>query len=288
MLEGAAETFDPIGQPPDGGAPPKAGKHQLVALLDALGVKIIGTTEYRRANCTAAVGTLRALLDQHGPEHLTLVIRAISESDGNAQALIDPVIRAVSAVALAHPEWAASGLRWIEAFDGLDLLDCYGAAARLKKSAPAPAWAAVAGMIVLVLRDEFGGKRRRTRAEIAEKRHEREAADKAAKADKIAEGNRRRIEAGLQLIEVRRTGRGQLMRIARDQFGLAYSSDVTSAMRVAELYADRPDIWTRVRWAVLAALAAPIPDASRDEFEAKIMAGVSVRASEITRKSARP
>jgi hypothetical protein len=58
----------------------------------------------------------------HGEAHATLLIRTITESEGNELALIEPVIGAVSQVMTWKPQWADKGLAWIEAFDHLPLL----------------------------------------------------------------------------------------------------------------------------------------------------------------------
>jgi hypothetical protein len=70
----------------------------------------------------AARARLARLLDRHGAQHVTLLIRTILESEGNAAALVEPVISAISSVMVFHPEWANRGLAWIEAFDQVPLL----------------------------------------------------------------------------------------------------------------------------------------------------------------------
>src|SRR5260221_7460551 len=62
------------------------------------------------------------LLIRHGEPYIILLVRTIIESEGNAAALIEPVISAVSSVMVFHPEWANRGLAWIEAFDGVPLM----------------------------------------------------------------------------------------------------------------------------------------------------------------------
>jgi hypothetical protein len=70
----------------------------------------------------AARARLARSLDRHGEEHLVLLVRTIIESEGNAAALVEPVIGAVSSVMVFHPEWANRGLAWIEAFDSVPLM----------------------------------------------------------------------------------------------------------------------------------------------------------------------
>jgi hypothetical protein len=70
----------------------------------------------------AARARLARLLDRHGAQHVTLCIRTITESEGNANALVEPVISAVSSLMIFCPEWANRGLAWIEAFDNVPLM----------------------------------------------------------------------------------------------------------------------------------------------------------------------
>lgn len=58
-----------------------------------------------------------------GPEHVTMLARTIVESDENEEALIEPIISAVSSVMTQRPYWPERGLDWIAAFDGIPLLD---------------------------------------------------------------------------------------------------------------------------------------------------------------------
>jgi hypothetical protein len=70
----------------------------------------------------AARARLARLLDRHGAPHVTLLIRTITESRGNANALVEPMISAVSSVMIFCPDWPSRGLAWIEAFDQVPLL----------------------------------------------------------------------------------------------------------------------------------------------------------------------
>jgi hypothetical protein len=70
----------------------------------------------------AARQRLERLIYLHGPEHATLLIRTVNESEGNEGALVEPIINAVSSVMSAHREWTDKGLAWIEAWDSIPLL----------------------------------------------------------------------------------------------------------------------------------------------------------------------
>jgi hypothetical protein len=70
----------------------------------------------------AARQRLRRLTHWHGPQHVTLLIRTIIESEGNENALVEPIISAVSSVMSSHRDWTEKGLAWIEAFDSISLI----------------------------------------------------------------------------------------------------------------------------------------------------------------------
>jgi hypothetical protein len=61
----------------------------------------------------------RNMFGTDGREHLILLLRTILESEGNQDALINPIVSAVSSC--MQEEWTERGLEWIEAFDGLKL-----------------------------------------------------------------------------------------------------------------------------------------------------------------------
>lgn len=90
----------------------KAATAELQVLLEALEAPAIDDEARAR---------LQRLLDRHGAEHVTLLIRTIIESEGNAGALSEPIISAVSSVMVFHKAWPDRGLSWIAAFDTIPL-----------------------------------------------------------------------------------------------------------------------------------------------------------------------
>jgi hypothetical protein len=70
----------------------------LARLCAALDVKIVPVTRRPRDNETTAVATLRGILAAHGEEHFTLTVRTIIETEGNARAMVAPVLLAISDV----------------------------------------------------------------------------------------------------------------------------------------------------------------------------------------------
>jgi len=84
---------------------------------------------------TCAERTIEKLIERHGAGHARLVLRTIAETTNNRMELVAPTIEAVSAVALAHPEWTERG--WLEAFDCLDLAALRSRARRNLHASPA-------------------------------------------------------------------------------------------------------------------------------------------------------
>jgi len=80
-------------------------------------------------------------------------VTPLTESEGNTAHLTAPVILAISDIMLAHPEWPDTGLRWIEAFDRIDL-GALSELARENRDA-VPKRAALATLIYGRLRDVF-------------------------------------------------------------------------------------------------------------------------------------
>jgi hypothetical protein len=66
---------------------------------------------------------LQRLLERRGEQHVMMLIRTIIESEGNENALVEPIVSAVSSVIADFPKWTDKGLAWIEAFDSLNLTE---------------------------------------------------------------------------------------------------------------------------------------------------------------------
>jgi hypothetical protein len=123
-----------------GGSRPRHDEDALAARCEAGALRIVRSRDSTRDKAAAATldrllvaleappvdegarARLAKMLDRHGEQHVILCIRTIIESEGNAAALVEPVIGAVSSVMVFHPEWANRGLAWIEAFDNVPLM----------------------------------------------------------------------------------------------------------------------------------------------------------------------
>ena len=107
----------------------------VAKLCADLGISVIACNETSGPMRTRAINVLRRILDKHGEGHLILVLRTITESEGNAAMLTEPVLRGISEILLAHPQWGERGLAWIEAFDGIDLKELAATAKANRKAA---------------------------------------------------------------------------------------------------------------------------------------------------------
>jgi hypothetical protein len=127
----------------------------LARLCAALDVRIVPVTRRPRDNETTAVATLRGILAAHGEEHFVMLIRTIAESEGNARALVAPILYGVSDVMAAFPSWPDKGLDWIEAFDAIDLQSLLRLARPLCNVSKQKPRAAIGGMLVQLLQPVF-------------------------------------------------------------------------------------------------------------------------------------
>lgn len=59
---------------------------------------------------------MERILAEHGPQHLTLVLRSIVETGNNGLELVAPTMWAISDIVLAHPAWTAT-TDWLDAMD---------------------------------------------------------------------------------------------------------------------------------------------------------------------------
>jgi hypothetical protein len=105
------------------------------------------------------VATLRGILAAHGEEHFTLTVRTIIETEGNARAMVAPVLLAISDVLLAYPNWAST-TAWLDAFDAIDLLSLLRLARPLCNVSKQKPRAAIGGMLVQLLQPNSRRRRR--------------------------------------------------------------------------------------------------------------------------------
>jgi hypothetical protein len=127
-------------------------------LFADLGITYVPPNQQRRRGPmeTSCIGIVDRMIRKFGPPHATITLRTIVESKGNESALIADIVDGVSDLILAHPRWPNLGLRFIEAFDQINL-------AEIRKTAKAanvqPLRVAVATLIAVELEKFLGPSR---------------------------------------------------------------------------------------------------------------------------------
>jgi hypothetical protein len=116
--------------------PDRTKSPRVPKICAELGLEIISTNRKRGTGQTTAGATLHAIYRTYGEGHLTLLLRTLMESDGNADHVNEFTLLAISDVMLAHPEWPKKGLAWLEAFDSIDLRDVRDQARRNRNAVP--------------------------------------------------------------------------------------------------------------------------------------------------------
>jgi len=89
---------------------------QLAQICADLAIRVIPVTRRRAPGETCATRTMERILAEHGPQHLTLVLRSIVETGNNGLELVAPTMWAISDIVLAHPAWTAT-TDWLDAMD---------------------------------------------------------------------------------------------------------------------------------------------------------------------------
>ena len=208
-----------------------------------------------------------------GRGHITLLLRTILESANGPEALVEPIVSAVSSC--MRPEWTGLGLKWIESFDRVPLVS-----------------------LMETLRDLFGEKnigqhlptviRNKLYAILVEPAEAKPTAKVKLPPKPPLSVSRipaieKNIALGVGLLALRAAtpGNSQFGRLARARFGVD-QIQTSRAMRVARLYADRPEIYRAASWVTLVELSSPKMSSSvRQAIEAKIVTGESVTAPQI-------
>lgn len=109
----------------------------LASICADVEVTVIPANVRRTPGATKCSAVLDHILEKRGEGHVILLLRTMMESENNRMALVEPIIRAVSNVMLARPDWPNRGLEWLEAFDRIDLCDLWEKS-KLDKGAPRP------------------------------------------------------------------------------------------------------------------------------------------------------
>jgi hypothetical protein len=217
------------------------------------------------------------MFNADGRGQIILTCRCILESTANEGAFSEPFVSAVHNVC-SKKEFAERGLDLIAGFDQIDLLGIWQTMRSLElfRKSDAPS------VLSQIVRNKLSRILFPPQPEpVKQSKREKIAAAKAS-VTRLAQVERN-MEMGRQLIALRdlTPNNRAFGRLRTNQFDV----DTVAAaemMRVARLYGDRPEIYRKVRWAVLVELASSVlSESCRQEFERRIVAGVTVRANEV-------
>jgi hypothetical protein len=256
---------------------------RLASICADLGIEIVPPNARQPGpGQTTAKATLQGILTRYGEGHLILLLRTFTETENRTGARIDEfALYAISDIMIAYPQWADSGLRWFDVWDGINLA-AIQREAKANRDAVPQRWG-IGTLLYRELHAAFAHK-----PDVAPPkqtaRQQREAMA-AAKA-RIVES---RVELGLKLAALRDTtpSNKRFGGLVRERFGLDDSLHVAEMMRVARRYGDRPEICGNVGWRTLVELASTAtPEAQRREIEARIMAGERLRGTDVIRARA--
>lgn len=122
----------------------KPGGHNVLKVTRPLGVKVLDAslhspTSIRPKHCFC-MPTLQKVV-RHGEEHLTMVLRLIVETRGNATELWAATITAISELLLAMPWLEQRGLDLFDQFDRIDLAALRRRAKAIRRANRQEVWA---------------------------------------------------------------------------------------------------------------------------------------------------
>jgi hypothetical protein len=221
-----------------------------------------------------------------GPGRVTLLVRTIIESDGNHDALIEPIVSAVSMA--MRPQWTERGLAWIEAFDQIRLTEILQTMRGLdlfsEKNLPHYLSTVLYNKLCKIL----------TPAKPALKPSATREPKLPASLLRVP-GVEKKIRLGLDLLALRSAIKShrEYGRQVRRKFDIETKLAV-NALKVARLYGATPEVYTRLSWNALVTLASPtLPAAARKALERRIVGGErigapKIRAASRALKSGRP
>lgn len=211
---------------------------------------------------------------------IIFIIRAITESTGNEGALIGPVVRAVSSC--LTPEIIDRGLEVIEAMDKIPLLSIL----ETMRGLDAFDGYSLDHYYSIAIRNKLAAILKPA-ARSAAKPAQVKQPKPPRSLTRIPEIERN-IALGVKLLALRAAipGNAQFGRELRARFDVDHIH-ASRVIRVARLYATRPEVYRAVSWRTLVELASPkMSEALRQAFEQKVLAGEQLSAPKIRRARA--
>ena len=128
----------------------KPGGHNVLKVTRALGIKVLDAREHsptmvRPKHCFC-MPTLQKICI-HGEDHLTIVLKLIIETRGNAAELWAATITAISGLLLAMPWLEHRGLDLFDQFDRIDLAALRRRAKAIKRTNKQEVWAVMFNLL---------------------------------------------------------------------------------------------------------------------------------------------
>jgi hypothetical protein len=253
-------------------------------LFDDLGITYVAPNQYRQRGHTATCcgPFVDRLIQKLGLPHMTIVLRTIAESAGNEGELIADVIGAVSDLVRAHPRWVNTGLRFVESFDQISLAQVRKTA---KSTGVQPLRDAIMTLLCVELEKILGPSKLPKAPKPVRTKREPKPPRSLTRIPEIEKN----IALGVELLALRTAtpSNSRFGRLARARFDVDQLR-TSKAMRVARLYATRPEIYRAASWVTLVELSSPKMSPSvRQALEAQILAGQSITAPQIRRARGR-
>ena len=253
-------------------------------LFESLEIEYIPSSEVRRRGprSTCCGNVVQRLILKHGLPHAVIVLKTIVETEGNEGELIADVIHAISDLIRAHPRWVGLGGIWLEAFDQISL-------AQVRRTAKATGVQPLRDAIMTLLCVELDRILGPSKLPKAPKPIRIKREPKPPRSVTRIPQIEKNIALGVGLLALRAAtpSNSRFGRQARARFDVDHLQ-TSRAMRVARLYAERPEIYRSVSWVTLVELSSPKMSSSvRQAHEAQILAGESVTAPQIRRARGR-
>jgi hypothetical protein len=244
-------------------------------LFAELGITQCPMTRYRRpgmpwTHCGAVVDRL---ISENGAPHARQVLMLFVQTKSNAGMMVRPMIQAVSDILLHHRRWRDAGSALLDSFDKISL-------SKIWETAKATRIKARREIICALL---FVELERLLGPAVPPKPRPVKREPRLTLQERELPAVRRNIQLGCELL-VRRAAINSNVDVGEmyREVGIDDTKLATECVRVARVYAERPDVTERVRWNVLVALCSPsLSEDQRQDFERRIIAGQKVQAKQI-------
>lgn len=249
--------------------------NEVRKLLDSLEIEAID----REARSTLQRWIYRADKYSIGDRGtIILALRAITESEGNGpDALLDPILRAVHSS--CRPQWTGLGVGFIAGFDAVDLKGLLDRMVGLKCFDRYSLYQHYALALRGRLWEIFG-------PDIAPEPVKVKPPAKLPLAVTRIPEIERRIAVGAEMLALRSAIQcnKEFGRLRSQRFDMD-AQTASEAIRVAKIYAARPEIFRSASWQILCELSSHFlsPDARR-ALEDRIIRGEKIKANEIRRQ----